>query len=112
MSEVVFEQSEESKKFTAQMHADASGSKMGNFLVKNKIAKDARQANVILLGISVLFFALMFFVFSQYVFASPTPQTTISPQDAKIIKGYISQGLHGRDLTEKVKQAKALGIIK
>jgi hypothetical protein len=112
MSEVEFEQSEESKKFFSQIHADTNQSVMGNFLIKNKLAKDIKQANIILLGVCAVFLTLMFIVFSQSVFSGSVAQKSTNSPSMKTIKSYIDQGLNGQALLDKINQDKALNSTK
>jgi hypothetical protein len=55
-----------------------SGSKMGDWLIRNGIATSPNAANIILLILGILVFAISFYIFI-YGFNLPTQQRTVDP---------------------------------
>jgi len=109
---VEFDQSNDFNKKFEKVLASKKDSKMNTFLIKHYIAKDEKQANIILLGISAIFLVLTFFVFYTFVFGNGFKSASNSSQNAKVIEEYRKQGLKGKALLDKMQADRKAGIIK
>ena len=106
------------KKFERTI-AKNKGSKMNAFLIKHYFAKNERQANMILLGVSFVSILLTVIILNVVVFGGGVSGKKIinnQPRPVnpnfKIIEGYKAQGLTGKALSDKIKEAKASGVLK
>ena len=104
---VEFEQNNE---FKGSLVQEQSFSGMSNFLIKKGLAKDTSQSNIILISVIVIFVIITFIVIHNTL-TGPTPANT-SSINPSIIKGYINQGLRGKDLIDRLNQDRASGLIK
>jgi hypothetical protein len=87
-----------------------SGSKMNSFLIKHYIAKNEQQANMILLGISVLCIITTAIIMNVFIFGNRAKPVN-NPNAAKI-EEYRKQGLTGKALFDKIQEDRKAGIIK
>jgi len=81
---------------------------MVRFLLKMGVVKSEKQANIVLLAISMVFFIAMFLVIYSNFFRSPpiTPRQQLT-KDA--IANYRKQGINGIDLINKIKEDERAG---
>ncbi|MFA6430075.1 MAG: hypothetical protein WC229_03590 [Candidatus Paceibacterota bacterium] len=99
------------KKFERTI-AKKKGSKMNAFLIKHYFAKNEKQANMILLGVSLVSLLLTAVILNVSVFGgSFFNKKTLSP-NAKIMQEYKDQGLSGKALMDKIREDKKTGISK
>ena len=110
---VEFEESNNDfKKVYALKSKELDRSVLPAFLIKTGLVRTDNQANIVMLGFSGTCLILMAFILSGSVFASPTPVAPVNPNNVKLIKQYISQGLRGQALFDKEAEARAQGLIK
>lgn len=82
-----------------------SGSKMSTYLIKKGYAKNEKQANMILLGISALSICITVIVLNMTVWGGSLFKKS-STQNTEALKEYQAQGLKGRALIEKIRETK------
>jgi hypothetical protein len=103
---VEFEQNNDFRRSFAQ---EQNSSGMSRFLIKNGLAKDTDQSNIILISVCIIFIIITSIILYN-TFKSPSSNTN-SP-NALIIKSYIDQGLKGKALIDRLNQDRAAGLIK
>jgi len=107
---VEFDQENNFNKNFERTISKSNGSKMNTYLIKKGYAKNEKQANLILLGISLLCILITIFVF--YTFVLGNNKKPVSSPNAKIIQEYRAQGLTGKALMDKMREDRKAGILK
>jgi len=92
--------------------AKSNVSKINLFLIKHKFAKDDKQANIILLGVSFVSIVLTAVILNVSVFGGGFLKKKTTNQNAKILKEYQAQGLKGKALFDRIQADKKAGILK
>ena len=109
---VEFDQENSFNKTFMDNNRKSSSSKMSAYLIKKGYAKSEQQANKILIIISLLFIILTIFSYYQFVFGGNLFQKKVNTENAKIIQEYREQGLKGKELLDKINEARQSGILK
>lgn len=107
MSSIEFNQDNTGRRIQSDA---ANNSFMARILIKKGFAKDLEQANLILISISLIFFIITMVVILFTFFYSPKPAS--NSNNDKIIKEYKDQGLRGKELSNKIREAMKTGLIK
>jgi len=111
---VEFEEERNFNENLRKMENRINTSKISNFLIKNGFAKNQLQANILMLLISTVCLALMFFILYSVIFKTNETNTSsdINDQNNKVMLQYIGQGYVGKSLMDKIAQDKQSGLIK
>ena len=91
---------------------DENDSKLVNYLVVKRFAKNKDQANLILLSVSILFIILSSLIIYFFVFGGNFLKDTHKNPYTKVVDKYRAQGLKGKALMDKVIMDKQSGLIK
>ena len=111
MTSVEFNQDKDFQRLTK----DATNSSFVRFLIKKGFAKDEKQANIILISISVISLITTAVVVYTFVLGGTLPNfgaKKIQNDNAKVIQEFRDQGLKGAELMKKIQEARQAGIIK
>ncbi len=100
---------EQNNDFRRSFTQEQNSSGMSRFLIKNGLAKDTDQSNIILISVCILFIIVTSIILYN-TFKSPSSNT--NNPNTPIIKNYIDQGLKGKALIDRIKQDRASGLIK
>jgi len=100
---------EQNNDFKRSSNYGQSSSGMSKFLIKNGLAKDTDQSNIILMSVCILIFIVTSIVLYN-TFKSSSSDT--NNPNTPIIKNYMDQGLKGKALLDRIKQDRASGLIK
>lgn len=109
---VEFDQENNFNKNFNRSFSNSNSSKMNAFLIKKGYAKNEKQANMILLGISLISIFITIVILNMTVFGGSFFNKKTTNQNAKIIKEYQAQGLKGKALFDKLEEDRKAGIIK
>ena len=105
MVSVEFEHNNDFRRSFAQ---ERNSSGVSDFLIRNGLAKNDSQSNIILISVCILFVLVTSIVLYDTFKSSSSNINDTNP----IIKSYIDQGLKGKALFDKIRQDRASGLIK
>jgi hypothetical protein len=103
---VVFDQENSFNKTFNRTFAKSNSSKMSAYLIKKGFAKNEKQANIVLLGISAISIIITIVVLNTTVFGGSLFGKKTTSSNIKAVKEYQAQGLKGRALIDKIIETK------